>query len=34
MILKYIEVFYNRKCRHSKFGMLSPVDFEQVKIDC
>jgi putative transposase len=31
-IYDYIEVFYNRKRRHSKLGMLSPVDFEQVRI--
>jgi len=31
-IFDYIEVFYNRTRRHSKLGMLSPVDFEEVKI--
>ena len=27
-IFEYIEVFYNRKRRHSNFGYLSPVEFE------
>ena len=27
-IFEFIEVFYNRKRRHSTLGMLSPVDFE------
>jgi putative transposase len=31
-IFDYIEVFYNRMRRHSKLGMLSPADFEEVKI--
>jgi len=31
-IFDYIEVFYNRIRRHSKLGMLSPVNFEEVKI--
>jgi len=31
-IFDYIEVFYNRTRRHSKLGMLSPVDFEELKI--
>jgi len=31
-IFDYIEIFYNRTRRHSKLGMLSPVDFEEVKI--
>lgn len=31
-IFDYIEVFYNRTRRHSKLEMLSPVDFEEVKI--
>jgi putative transposase len=30
-IFDYIEVFYNRKRRHSTLGMLSPTMFEQVK---
>jgi len=28
-IFEYIEVFYNRKRRHSSLGNISPVDFEQ-----
>jgi len=28
-IFEYIEVFYNRKRRHSKLGYRSPVEFEQ-----
>jgi len=28
-IFDYIEVFYNRKRRHSSLGYLSPVDFEK-----
>lgn len=31
-IFDYIEVFYNRRRRHSALGMLSPAEFEQVKI--
>ncbi len=27
-IFNYIEVFYNRRRRHSTLGMLSPVEFE------
>jgi transposase InsO family protein len=29
----YIETFYNRQRRHSKLGMLSPVDFEYRTLD-
>jgi transposase InsO family protein len=29
-IFEYIEVFYNRKRRHSTIGYLSPVEFERV----
>ncbi|WP_158224757.1 IS3 family transposase, partial [Agaribacterium haliotis] len=28
-IFGYIEIFYNRKRRHSANGGLSPVDFEE-----
>ena len=28
-IFKYIEVFYNRKRRHSSIGYMSPLQFEQ-----
>jgi putative transposase len=28
-LFDYIEVFYNRKRRHSSLGYLSPVDFEK-----
>ena len=31
-IFDYIEVFYNRRRRHSALGMISPAEFEQVKI--
>ncbi|MBF0403152.1 MAG: IS3 family transposase [Nitrospirae bacterium] len=27
-IFDYIEAFYNRQRRHSKTGLLSPIDFE------
>lgn len=27
-VFEYIEAFYNRRRRHSRLGMLSPVDFE------
>jgi transposase InsO family protein len=27
-IFEYIETFYNRRRRHSRLGMLSPVDYE------
>ena len=31
-IFDYIEIFYNRKRRHSKLGMMSPSEFEQFRI--
>jgi putative transposase len=27
-VFEYIEAFYNRRRRHSRLGMLSPVDYE------
>lgn len=30
-IYKYIEIFYNRKRRHSRLGYLSPLNFEKLK---
>jgi putative transposase len=29
VIFEYIEVFYNRKRKHSSLGYLSPVDYEK-----
>ena len=31
-IFDYIEIFYNRKRRHSYLGYLSPVDFEKKNV--
>ena len=28
-VFEYIEMFYNRKRRHSAIGYMSPIDFEQ-----
>ncbi len=28
-VFDYIDVYYNRKCLHSKLGYLSPVRFEE-----
>ena len=28
-IAEYVEVFYNRKRRHSKLGYVSPAEFEK-----
>ena len=28
-IFEYIEVFYNRMCRHARLNYLSPIDFER-----
>jgi len=32
-VFEYIEIFYNRKRRHSKLGYLSPLDFEKQNIN-
>jgi putative transposase len=31
-IFDYINVFYNRKRRHSKLGLMSPADYEQATV--
>jgi putative transposase len=31
-VFEYIEAFYNRQRRHSTLGMLSPVDYEQLRL--
>lgn len=30
-VLEYIEMFYNPKRKHFRNGMLSPVEFEQLR---
>jgi len=32
-VFSYIEVFYNRKRRHSALGYLSPHDYEQTMLN-
>jgi hypothetical protein len=32
-IFEYIEVFHNRRRRHSSLGMLTPIEFELNKIN-
>jgi transposase InsO family protein len=32
-VFHYIEVFYNRKRRHSALGYLSPHDYEQTLLN-
>jgi putative transposase len=32
-IFDFIEIFYNRRRRHSTLGMLSPVDYENSTLD-
>ncbi|TMR06546.1 hypothetical protein ETD83_04225 [Actinomadura soli] len=29
-IFEYLEIFHNRRCRHSAPGMLSPVEYERI----
>jgi transposase InsO family protein len=31
-IFDYIEVFYNRRCRHSKLGMTSPTESGRLSV--
>jgi hypothetical protein len=31
-VFEYIEAFYNRWRRHSTLGMLSPTDYEQLRL--
>ena len=31
-VFEYIEAFYNRRRRHSTLGMLSPIDYEQLRL--
>ena len=33
-VTDYIEVFYNRRRRHSSLGYLSPVEFELQQVRC
>jgi transposase InsO family protein len=32
-IFEYIEIFHNRRRRHSSLGMLTPIEFELKKIN-
>ena len=32
-VFEYIEAFYNRRRRHTKLGMLSPIDYENQPLD-
>jgi transposase InsO family protein len=29
LVFEYLEVYYNRKRRHSTLGFLSPIDYEK-----
>jgi len=31
-IVEYLEIFHNRKRRHSSLGMLTPIEFEKMHI--
>jgi transposase InsO family protein len=31
-VFEYIEAFYNRQRRHSTLGMLSPANYEQLRL--
>jgi putative transposase len=31
-VFEYVEAFYNRQRRHSTLGMLSPANYEQLRL--
>jgi putative transposase len=31
-IFEYIEIFHNRKRRHSSLGMRAPIEFEKIRL--
>ncbi len=32
-VFEYIELFYNRKRRHSSLGYLSPIEYEKLNLN-